>query len=144
MVRIGLMTRRNLPTSRRALLLGSGSAVLASVLPQRAFAAEAQQKLLLRAVATKIALRPGEPETPIWSLEGPTPGLPLRAKRGDRIEMALRNDLLAPIALNFRGLDGVSATEPLVARPPLSPGASATFGVSVQRPGSLVCDIRLL
>jgi FtsP/CotA-like multicopper oxidase with cupredoxin domain len=144
MVRIGLMTRRNLATSRRALLLGLGSALLAPAAPRRASAAEAPKKLLLRAAATKIALRPGQPETSIWSLEGPTPGLPLRVKRGDRIEMTLQNDLPARIAFNLRGLDGALAAEPLAARPPLAPGANAAFGVSFPRSGSLVCDIRLL
>jgi FtsP/CotA-like multicopper oxidase with cupredoxin domain len=144
MVRISLMTRRNLATSRRALLLGLGSALLAPAAPRRASAAEAPKKLLLRAAATKIALRPGQPETSIWSLEGPTPGLPLRVKRGDRIEMTLQNDLPARIAFNLRGLDGALAAEPLAARPPLAPGANAAFGVSFPRSGSLVCDIRLL
>jgi FtsP/CotA-like multicopper oxidase with cupredoxin domain len=143
MVRIGLMTRRNLATSRRTLLLGLGSALLAPVLPQRASAAEPPKKLLLRAAPAKIALRRGQPETPVWSLEGPTPGLPLRVRRGDQIEMTLQNDLPAPVALNFQGLDGAFAAEPLAARPPLAPGANATFGVSFPRPGSLVCDIRL-
>jgi FtsP/CotA-like multicopper oxidase with cupredoxin domain len=144
MVRIGLMTRQTLATSRRTLLFGLGSALLAPVVSQRASAAGAPKKILLRAAAAKIALRPGQPETPVWSLEGPTPGLPLRVRRGDQIELALQNDLPSPIALNLRGLDGALAAEPLAARPPLAPGATATFGVLFQRPGSLLCDIRLL
>src|ERR1700741_1756859 len=111
MVRIGLVARRMFPGGRRALLGALGVAALLPRLPARGLAADASKTLLLRATVAKIALRPGHAETPIWSLESPTPGLPLRFKQGDRLEITLQNDLPAPIALNLRGLDGVPTAE---------------------------------
>ena len=144
MVRIGLMARQRFPVGRRALLRALGVAALVPILPKRSFAAAAPKTLLLRATAAKIALRPDQRETPIWSLNSPTPGLPLRFKQGDQLEITLQNDLPAPIALNVRGLDGVPAAEPLAAHPAIAPAGKATFSLSLRHAGSMLCDIRLL
>jgi FtsP/CotA-like multicopper oxidase with cupredoxin domain len=144
MVRIGRMAKRNLLISRRSFLSGMGCAALAAALCRRGFAADAPKTLLLRAAASKIVLRPGQAETSVWSLEGPTPGVPLRCKQGDRLEIALQNDLPTPIALHFRGVDGVAAAEPLVVRPPVAAGANATFSLPLRHAGTLLCDVRLL
>jgi len=141
MVRIGLMAKRISLTSRRTLL---GGLCAFAVVPGRSPAAEAPKALLLRATATKIALRPGRGETPIWSLNGPTPGTALRFKQGEEVEISLQNDLPAPVALNLRGLDGNAAAEPLTVRPPLAPAARTTFSVSLRHAGNFLCDIRLL
>jgi FtsP/CotA-like multicopper oxidase with cupredoxin domain len=144
MVRIGLVARRMFPVGRRALLGALGVAALLPRLPARGLAADASKTLLLRATVAKIALRPGHAETPIWSLESPTPGLPLRFKQGDRLEITLQNDLPAPIALNLRGLDGVPTAEPLAACPAIAPAGKVAFSVLLRHAGSLLCDIRLL
>jgi FtsP/CotA-like multicopper oxidase with cupredoxin domain len=141
MVRIGLMAKRISLTSRRTLLGGLCAFVL---VPGRSPGAEAPKALLLRATATKTALRPGQGETPIWSLNGPTPGAALRFKQGEQVEISLQNDLPASIALNLRGLDGNAAAEPLTVRPPLAPAARTSFSVSLRQAGSFLCDIRLL
>lgn len=144
MVRIGLMARRTFPVGRRALLSALGVAALVPALRKQSFAADAPKTLLLRATLATIALRPGQAETPIWSLNSTTPGLPLRFKQGDRLEVTLQNDLPAPIALNLRGLDGAPAAEPLTARPAIAPAGKVTFSVLLRHAGSLLCDIRLL
>ena len=144
MVRIGLMAKRNSPTSRRTLLSALSASALVPLLPRRSLAGEGPKALLLRASESKIALRQGDAETPIWSLDGPTPGLPLRFKRGDQVEIAVRNDLPVPIALNLRGVDGNSTAEPLTARSPLAAGGKTAFSVSLRHAGTFLCDIRLL
>jgi FtsP/CotA-like multicopper oxidase with cupredoxin domain len=144
MVRIGLMAKRNSLTSRRTLLGALCASALVPVLPRRSRAGEGPKALLLRAAESKIALRQGDAETPIWSLDGPEPGLPLRFKQGDRVEIALQNDLPVPIALNLRGVDGNSTVEPLTARSPLAAGGKTTLSVSLRHAGSYLCDIRLL
>ena len=144
MVRIGLMAKRNRLIPRRTFLSGLGSAALAPARFRQGVAAEALKILPLRAAVTKIALRPGQAETPIWSIEGPTPGLPLRFKRGDQVNITLQNDLPALITLNLRGFDGIPAAEPLVARPAVAAGSKASFTVPLRQAGSFLCDLRLL
>jgi FtsP/CotA-like multicopper oxidase with cupredoxin domain len=97
---------------------------------------------MLQAQASVIALRPGEANTPIWSLLGPVPDISL--KRGDELEITLTNELPVAAALNWRGLDGVPAAEPLAARPALSPGARETFVIPLRDAGTFMCDLRLL
>jgi len=112
-----------------ALLRGHGAAV-----------AQAASLLSLRCKPDVIELKEGQPATPIWSLGDQT----LRFKRGDRPEISLANDLSLPVALNFRGIDGVAAAEPLLARPSLKPSASATFQLPLRHAGTHLCDLALL
>ena len=140
---ISLMAKRNLPTNRRELLARLGALTLIPALPRTA-SGEERQALKLHAKAATVALQPNQGDTTIWSLEPPAPSPPLRFKRGSRLEITLQNDLPLPIVLNWRGLDGVPAAEPLVAQPPLTPGRSTTFSLPVRHSGSLLCDPRLL
>ena len=140
---ISLMAKRNLPTNRRELLARLGALTLIPALPRTA-SGEERQALKLHAKAATVALQPNQGDTPIWSLEPPAPSPPLRFKRGSRLEITLQNDLPLPIVLNWRGLDGVPAAEPLVAQPPLTPGRSTTFSLPLRHSGSLLCDPRLL
>jgi FtsP/CotA-like multicopper oxidase with cupredoxin domain len=68
----------------------------------------------------------------------------LRFKRGDAIEVALTNQLPVPAVLNWRGLDGVPAAEPLAATTPLASGANQTFSIPLRHAGTFLCDLRLL
>ena len=53
----------------------------------------------MNARADGLALRTGEPDTPIWSLLTPASQAGLRFRRGDRLEVTLGNDLPVPVAL---------------------------------------------
>jgi FtsP/CotA-like multicopper oxidase with cupredoxin domain len=110
----------------------------------RIVAAQGRPSLVLQAKAGVIALRPGEPNIPIWSLLGPTPERDTSFKRGDELEITLGNELPVPAALNCHGIDGVPAAEPLVARAPLSAGAKETFAIPLRHAGTFMCDLRLL
>ncbi len=107
-------------------------------------AAQTRRSLMLQAKPDVLALRPGAPETPIWSLQGPTPDPALRFKRGDELEIALLNELPIPVVLNWHGVDGVPAIEPLAARSRLSAGAKETLVIPLRHAGTLMCDLRLL
>ncbi len=100
--------------------------------------------LVLQAEGDVVALRPGTPGTPIWSLGGSTSDPGLRFKRGDTVEVALMNQLPVPAAFNWRGLDGVPVAEPLAASKPLAPGANQTLTLPLRHAGTLLCDLRLL
>ena len=140
MVRIGMADRIFHP-DRRALMAGLGAAAVSPLLPSLA-AAEARTSLALQAKASAIALRPGQPDTPIWSI-GAENGA-LRFKRGDILGVNLANDTTAPISLNWHGLDGVPTTEPLLAGPALAAQSRQNLVVPLRHAGTFMCDLRLL
>jgi FtsP/CotA-like multicopper oxidase with cupredoxin domain len=143
MVRIGIMADRIFPLHRRELLAGLGAAVLSPAMPGIA-AAQGRRSLTLRAKPGVLALRPGQADTPIWSLEGSTPDPGFRFERGDELEIALQNELPVPTVFNWHGIDGVPAAEPLAARLPVSPGAKESLVIPLRHAGTLLCDLRLL
>jgi FtsP/CotA-like multicopper oxidase with cupredoxin domain len=137
------MAEQILRLDRRRLIAGLGAAALAPALPGLA-AAERRLSLALKAKPDVIVLGAGQPETLIWSLSGPTPDSGWRFRRGDRLEISLQNDLPVPTVLNWHGIDGVPATEPLLVRSPLPAGASETFAIPLAHAGTFLCDFRLL
>ena len=137
------MTDQIFPLSRREFVAGLGSAVLGPVTSSIALAGE-RPSLVLQAKADVVALRSGAPDTPIWSLGRSTSDPGLRFKRGDAVEVMLVNQLPVPAVLNWRGLDGVPAAEPLTATTPLAPSASQTLSIPLRHAGTLLCDLRLL
>jgi FtsP/CotA-like multicopper oxidase with cupredoxin domain len=143
MVRIAIMADRILRLDRRELLAGLGAAVLNPTLPGIA-AAQGRPSLMLRAKPGVLALRPGQADTPTWSLQGSTPEPGFRFKPGGELEIALQNDLPIPAVLNWHGIDGVAAAEPLATRAPVSPGAKESSVISLRRAGTWLCDLRLL
>ncbi len=121
--------------SRRDLLAGFGASAVAGLRT-----AWAQARLALQARPDRIALRSGGPETPVWSLGSGE----LRFRRGETLQLDLGNDLPVPIALNWRGLDGVPALAPLAGRPPLAAGAKESVAIPFRHAGTLLCDMNLL
>jgi FtsP/CotA-like multicopper oxidase with cupredoxin domain len=120
-----------------------GAAVLGPAMPGSA-AAQGRPSLALQAKAGVIALLPGQPDTPIWSLTAPTPDPGLRFRRGDELEITLRNGLPVPTVLNWHGIDGVPAAEPLAVRSPLAAMAKETLVIPLRHAGTFLCDLRLL
>ena len=141
MVRIDVMAERIVPLNRRELLAGLGAAALAPAAP-RPGTAQGRAALTLQAKAGAIALRPGQPDTPIWSVQGPAPAV--RFKRGDELEVALQNELPVPAVLNWHGIDGVPAAEPLAGRASLQSGGKDVFVVPLRHAGTVLYDLRLL
>ena len=137
------MADRIFPLTRRELLAGLGAAVLSPAMSGMT-AAQGRPGLSLQAKASATALRPGGPQTPTWSLAMPSPETGLRFKRGDSLEVALENELPVPAVLNWRGIGGVPAAEPLLARASVAAGAKDTFQVPLRHAGTFLCDIRLL
>ncbi len=137
------MTDRTFPLTRREFAAGLGFAVLGPATSSIALAG-GRLSLALQAKTDVVALRPGAPDTPIWSLGGSTSDAALRFKRGDAIEVALANQLPVPAVLNWRGLDGVPAAEPLAATTPLASGGNQTLSIPLRHAGTFLCDLRLL
>ncbi|MFX7667080.1 hypothetical protein ABTJ82_19605, partial [Acinetobacter baumannii] len=59
-----------------------------------------------------VSIRPGGADTPVWMLAAPA----LRFRRGDNLQVDFANDLTVPVGLDWRGIDGVPAIEPLIGR----------------------------
>ena len=125
------------------LLAGLGATVLGPAMQSPA-TAQGRTGLMLQAKPGAATLRLGQPDTPIWSLLTSTPEVGLRFRRGDQLEVVLRNDLPVPVVLNWRGIDGAPAAEPLAARSPLASGANDTFVLPLRHAGTFLCDLRLL
>jgi FtsP/CotA-like multicopper oxidase with cupredoxin domain len=129
------------PLNRRELVAGLGAALLTPAMPS-IVSAQGRPSLTLQAKAGAIALRPGPPDTPIWSLAGRDAGL--RCKRGDALEITFGNELPVSTVLNWHGIDGAASAEPLLARAALASGARETFVIPLAHAGTLLCDSRLL
>ena len=120
-------------------MAGLGAAALPRAGPRRG-ALKRRAALALQAKADSVALRPGAPDTPVWSLHGPE----LRFKRGETLDVAFGNDLPVPAVLNWRGIDGVPAAEPLTGRPPLAAGGKEALQLPLRHAGTFLCDLSLL
>ena len=95
---------------------------------------------MLNAKPATLALRAGGPSTPSWSLQGPE----LHFKRGDSPEITFGNELPVPAVLNWQGIDGAAAAEPLTARTPLAPGRTEAQQLPLRHAGTFVCGLGLL
>ncbi len=134
------MAKPIFPLNRRRLIAGLGAVAVCPFLPGGAAAGE-PRRAVLTADADTLALRPGQPGTPVWVLKATER---LRARRGDSLEITFRNNLPVPAALNWRGLDGAAAVEPFTARRPTPPGAEERLIVPLPCAGTLICDLHLL
>ena len=118
----------------------AGLAAAALQAPNSATSAEEAPRLALRCRSDVLRLREEGPATEVWSFGDQ----PLRFKRSDRPEITLVNDLPKPIVLNWRGVDGVAAVEPLLVRSAVAPSASDKFRLPLRHAGTYLCDPALL
>ncbi len=138
------MTNPAFPLTRRHLLAGLGA--VAATGPSSAARAQAGQSrpLVFRAAPALVPLKPGQPGTEVWSLQTDGPAGALRFDQGDSIDLTLRNDLPAPLVLNWHGFDGLPGIEPLTARQPIAPGQTGRFSLALRQAGTFLGDVRLL
>ena len=139
MVRIGLMASPKPLLHRRELMAGLGATALCTAFPAIG-TAQGRTAFALQAKADRISLRPGGPETPVWSLGSGE----LRFKRGETLDVTFANELPVPAVLYWRGIDGAPASEPLTSRSAIAGGAKDTFQVPLRHPGTFLCDAGLL
>jgi FtsP/CotA-like multicopper oxidase with cupredoxin domain len=128
---------------RRELLAALGATALGQCTPGLA-TAQGRSRVTLEAKAGVIAPSPGQSQIPIWALKSSPPDPVLRFRKGDELELMLENGLAVATMLNWHGLDGMAAAEPLIARSPLLPGAKETLVIPLRQAGTFLCDLRLL
>lgn len=138
MVRIGPMATRNIQLDRRMLLAGLGLATMRPIL--RPAKAQTAPTVVLAAKPDTIALRPDALATPVWSLTGPWPDL----EQPTNLTVEFLSELPVPAVLSWRGVDGASAAQPLLARLPLSRDGTDRFELPLYRPGTFLCDLGLI
>ncbi len=129
MVRIELMADRIFRLDRRELMAGLGglgAAALGPAMPDIA-AAQGRSSLTLQAKAGTLAAASGtggytdmvasrtRRQTPLFASNAAT-----------RLEISVQNELPVPAMLNWHGIDGVPAAEPLAARSPCPRAARKT------------------
>jgi FtsP/CotA-like multicopper oxidase with cupredoxin domain len=139
MVRIGLMARAFFRPSRRDLLAGIGASALTGLIPGSA-SAQGRPTVAIQARRGALNLRAGGPETPVWILAAPE----LRFRRGDNLQVEFANDLTVPVGLDWRGIDGVPAIEPLIGRRLLAATGWERVQIPLHHAGTFLCDMSLL
>jgi FtsP/CotA-like multicopper oxidase with cupredoxin domain len=133
MVRIDLMTREKFRLDRRELIAGLGATALTSAWSATSVA-QSGPALELKIGADSLALISGAPKTPVLSLGDPK----MRFNRGETIQLAFDFDL-SQGTLNWRGIDGTPAVEPLPAR-----ASKLTAPLPLRHAGTFLCDLGLL
>lgn len=135
------MKLRIFDPTRREVLAGLGASAAGLMAGGAGPLVTAQ--LALQARPATLALRPGQPATPIWELAAVSHLGDVRLKRFDRCEVVFRNDLPVPLAPAWYGLNGPAAADPLRGRAPTAPDATETSIISVPYAGTLLADFRL-
>lgn len=114
--------------SRRAFLAASAAA--GAVLPWRAALADGTRSFTLRAAPGRARLVP-EPwgETDIWCYGGTVPGPEIRVRQGDRLRIAVTNDLAEETTVHWHGMRVPNAMDgvPHLTQPPIAPGETFTY-----------------
>ncbi|MCK1359890.1 multicopper oxidase domain-containing protein [Bradyrhizobium sp. 199] len=132
------------PTRRELLAgLGAGLGASAAGLLSGGAGPLVTAQLALQARPATLALRPGQPPTPIWELAALSHLKDVRLRRGDRCEVVFRNDLPVPLAPVWYGLNGGAPADPLRGRAPAPPNAVETSIISILNAGTLLADFRL-
>jgi len=139
------MTTRIFDPTRREVLAGLGASVGATAAGLIAAGAGPLMtaQLALQARAATLALRPGQPPTPIWELAAVSHLGDVRLKRFDSCQLVFRNDLPVPLAPVWYGLSAPAVTDQSRGRAPVAPDATETSMVSIANAGTLLADFRL-
>lgn len=131
------MTTRIFHPTRREVLAGLGASAAGLIAGGAGPSVTAQ--LALQARPATLALRPGQPPTPIWELAAVSHLGNVRLRRGDRCEVVFRNDLPVPLAPVWYGFNASTAAD----RAPAPPNTVETSIVSMPNAGTLLADFRL-
>src|SRR5690606_25540826 len=90
---------------RRALLSGSAALAAAAALPRLGHAQSPVKKFRLTAAPGRVALAgAGNPQTAVWSFNGQVPGPEIRVRQGERVRIAVTNDLPEETTVHWHGI----------------------------------------
>ena len=121
---------------RRELIAGMTAASLGLLLPG-ASRAQGRPLVAIQARRSAVGIRPGGADTPVWMLAAPA----LRFRRGDNLQVDFANDLTVPVGLDWRGIDGAPAIEPLIGRRLLAATGMEKITIPLRHAGTFLCDM---
>jgi FtsP/CotA-like multicopper oxidase with cupredoxin domain len=121
-----------MPINRRQFLQATAAIGGISALPVPLFAAEtrSERRIELIPSAFSVALDPDSPtHTGVWSFNQQFPGPVLRFRRGERVHVALKNQLQQDTAVHWHGVRVPNAMDgvPQVTQAPVPPGGSFDY-----------------
>jgi len=125
--------------NRRDWMAGFGATSVGLLLPGSPLA-QGRPPIAIKAQQGGLGIRNGGPETPIWTLGSPE----LRFRRGNDLQVEFANDLKVPVGLDWRGINGVPAIEPLIGRRMLAPSGWEKIRIPLRHAGTFLCDMVLL
>jgi FtsP/CotA-like multicopper oxidase with cupredoxin domain len=116
--------------NRRALLMAGAGVALAASLPRAARPAADIRQLNLTAAPARLSIvGKSHPATDVWCYGRSIPGPEIRVRQGERIRIAVHNQLPEETTVHWHGIrlpnnmDGV----PGLTQPPIKPGESFTY-----------------
>jgi FtsP/CotA-like multicopper oxidase with cupredoxin domain len=124
--------------SRRAFLKNAGASLGVFALPPALARAANPTAVSLRASSFAHRIRPSGPETQVWGFNGSLPGPILRFAQGERVRIAVRNDLPQPTTVHWHGLRVPNAMDgvPQVTQLPIPMGGHFDYEFALDDAGS--------
>jgi FtsP/CotA-like multicopper oxidase with cupredoxin domain len=117
--------------SRRALVMGAGTAGLGATLPfRRGFAKSGIKEYRLDAKPAVANLAgEGRPNTSVWAYNGDVPGPELRVRQGEPVRIVVDNKLGEDTTVHWHGIRLPNAMDgvPGLTQKPIRPGESFTY-----------------
>jgi FtsP/CotA-like multicopper oxidase with cupredoxin domain len=127
---------RHAGVTRRSLLNGAAGLTLVSVLPRQVLG---ETDFTLIPAPAKVPLVDGQsPETAVLAYNGLVPGPPLRFRQGDRVRIAVENQLTEETTVHFHGLRLPNAMDgvPHLTQLPIAPGQTFQYDFNVTDAGT--------
>lgn len=125
-------------TRRRFLQASAAASAVMTGSPFGLRSARAAEIELTAGKATIPMVGEGYPETNVWAFNDQVPGPVIRARQGERLEVAVNNALSEPTTVHWHGLrvpigmDGV----PSLSQPPIEPGKTFTYDFELKDAGT--------
>src|SRR6266852_8410828 len=121
----------DLTINRRALLIGGAGMAVAASLPRATSAAAGPAKEIeLTASPARVSLvGESHPPTDVWSYENRLPGPEIRVRQGERVRIAVHNQLTEDTTVHWHGIRLQNAMDgvPGLTQPPIKPGEQFTY-----------------
>jgi len=128
------VTRSTIATLTRRRFLAMVGGVASAVLAPRRIGAQPADKPLrefeLRlAPATALLLGANAPRVPVWAFNGTVPGPDIRVRQGERVRIAVINNLAQPTSVHWHGVRVPNAQDGVahVTQKPIAPNGRFTY-----------------
>jgi FtsP/CotA-like multicopper oxidase with cupredoxin domain len=128
-----------IPRLTRRLLLQTAAALPLALATWPARAAPARRDYALTAKPAQARLvGENHPATPVWAFDGTVPGPVIRARQGDTLRVAVKNELPEETTVHWHGIRLPNAMDgvPHLTQRPIAPGESFVYEFAVPDAGT--------